>query len=149
MDVEFYQELFQHLLRCPMLFIPQFFNMDCQGTPYPFFFYRWLHLLFCFLFIIISLILCSICQHSQNFVLCFLSFLLRCFVLISFVLFLCLFLFHLTETIISTKFCHYHICFINSSQNWSWDHFFQNHIGCFLKLRLISPLESSRIRFLF
>ena len=94
MDVEFYQELFQHLLRCPMLFIPQFFNMDCQGTPYPFFFYRWLHLLFCFLFIIISLILCSICQHSQNFVLCFLSFLLLCFVLISFVLFLC----HIVQT---------------------------------------------------
>lgn len=58
----------------------------------------------------------------------FSSFVLSLFLVVS------PFLFHLTETIISTKFCHYYICFINSSQSWSWDHFYSESYRLLFKV---------------
>ena len=133
---------FQHLLRCPMLFIPHFVNMDCQGMPYPFFFF-----LFFFLFSFTDDFTCCPASSSSSFhwysvafantllkILCFASCPFSSFVLSLFLL-VSPFLYHLTETIISTKFCHYYICFIISSQNWSWNHFFSESYRLLLKVQ--------------
>ena len=94
-------------------------------------FNRWFWVSFCFLSILVSLILYSVCQgHPWNSTLCcfpFSYFMPSLFPLLS------PFHFHLTKTIFFLKVLPlaFFICSINSSQKLVLGRLYQNHLGCF------------------